>query len=109
VARKLEAGWRSGAGEGRREGRRREEEKKERKEREKGKEKEDSKREKEGGVASASIAAVTAVGRPYSRVIRALREENEEWDRGWIRCRSERVRVRVKRASSAERFWTGMS
>jgi hypothetical protein len=84
---------RSGAEEGRREGRRRDEgkekkrEKKERKkerkkreemgerkEKKKGKRREQEGKEREGGVASAPIAAATAVGRPRACVLRALRE-----------------------------------
>jgi hypothetical protein len=58
-----------------------EERKKERKKREemrkKGKRGEQERKEREGGgVASAPIAAATAVGRPRASVIRALRETN---------------------------------
>jgi hypothetical protein len=55
--------------------------KKERREKRNGREKKEKKKERArekrrgGGVASAPIAAVTAVGRPYACVIRALREK----------------------------------
>jgi hypothetical protein len=86
VAWKPEAGRRSGAGEGEkrreekgggkerkeREGKRKEERKKMGERKKERKRREQERKGRGGGVASAPIAAVTAVGRPRARVVRAL-------------------------------------